>query len=200
MHQQHLWNVGGIIINEVSGGEKNKGEYFHRQDYRWNKRYFLPFTSVPSLCGASVLQCSGSNYRVSNQSNEKRKPFPVILASEDTDRSVKTVCCAWNFIVSGFFLRGFIFPRRLRVPSVRAHRESRWLLGVLCGRRPAPRGVSRILRIRCGNWPLHVAALAAFHKPQRLCYCVRPQVSGDAVSGRQVVFFTICAHHTQRRV
>lgn len=153
-----------------------------------------------------LLQGSGSNYRVSNRSNEKRKPFPVILASEDTDRSVKTVCCAWNFIVSEFFLRRFIFPSPFAsAVSHRAHRESRWLLGVLCGRganslRPAPRGVSRILRIRCGNWPLHVAALAAFHKPRRLRYCVRPQVSGDAVSGRQVVFFTICAHHTQRRV
>lgn len=30
---------------------------------------------------------------------------------------------------------------------------------------PAPRGVSRILRIRCGNWLLHAAALTAFRKP-----------------------------------
>lgn len=49
MHQQHLWNVGGIIINEVSGGEKTRGNIFTGKITDETRDIFFPLhLSLPS--------------------------------------------------------------------------------------------------------------------------------------------------------
>lgn len=137
---------------------------------------FLPFTSVPSLCGASPSKVLVPITEFQTQAME-RENLSLSSWSQRTDRSVKTVCCDRIFLVLEFFLRAtfyaIFFSSRFATAVSRSRVESKpeWMAaGGSVGmrgnnRRPAPRGVSRILRIRCGNWLLPAAALAAFRRP-----------------------------------
>lgn len=85
---------GGIILNEVRVREKNtaKARIFLQARSQMKQEAFSSlYTNLFPLWSVS-LQGSGSNYRVSNKTSEKKKTLPVISVTEDTDGSVKTVC------------------------------------------------------------------------------------------------------------
>lgn len=79
--EKNLWNVWGIIINEVSGGKKYGG-IFSQARLQMKQEKFSSLYICRFPLWSVLLQGSGSNYRVSNQSSEKRKPFPVELVSD----------------------------------------------------------------------------------------------------------------------
>ncbi len=67
--------------------------------------------------------------------------------------------------------------------------------GVLCGHGSTigdrlPHGAQSVLGSWCGKQLFLLPAPAAFHSPRGV-FCVGLQVSGGAVSGHQVVFFTL---------
>lgn len=153
--------------------------------------FSLRFTSIYSLCGAShskVLVPITEFQTKPVKRKKKKKTLPVISISEDTDGSVKTVCWDRVFTALELFLcmtfTLFSFPCGLRLHGV--EKPSTRLLGGVCvdaGQQSATSSSWAFHYFKDTVWKSTLARGGRRGLPQTraLDFCVRPQVSGEAV-------------------
>lgn len=158
--------------------------------------FSLRFISICSLCEASHFKVLVPITEFQRKPVKRKKNPPCHIELRGHRRISKNCLLGQRFycfrallvhdIYAGFFSLRFATAWSLKAKYMAAG-------GIVwtAGNNRRPHGLSTILKIRCGNRFLHVAAVAAFRRPAGWIFV-------SAVRQFQVVFFTTCAHHTQR--